>query len=390
MALEFSFLPQIIKSALNGTGFTIPDDFNPSVFASFAYKHHISVMCFLPLLGADKNKYQGLLPTVLTKIILSESQMHELEIVQNALEEAGIDNQALKGSILKNDYPRPELREMSDIDMVVREEDLEKTGEILKKLGFAFTGTEEHHDVYRKGNGVMIEVHRSLYALDVDNKQKNYFLSFERAKLLPGKQHTFGFSLEDFYVYMISHTARHFYVRGCGVRNLVDIYVFMNKHGKEIDCKYIAGELEKCGLYDFEREMRELAYAWLDEKKMTAVQETLLSYLLDSGIYGCEENGIWNKYMRADALTGKESKKALHKIYYFPPVELVKDSYPWVEKHKWLLPVVWVIRGFRAMFRPKSRKRLNYISSLDNAEKVKKMQEMYHAVNLQFSTLEEE
>lgn len=385
-----TYFPRLIKNSIKGTPFSEPRDFNPSVLSSYAHKHHISVMCFLPLINADKEKYMGLMPTVLTKIVLSESQLHELERIQNALEEAGIDNQALKGSILKLDYPRPELREMSDIDMVVREKDLAKTGEILKGLGYTFTGTEEHHDIYKNQNNVFIEVHRSLYGEHMDQRQYEYFTSFERSVLVPGKQYTYMFNHEDFYVYMIAHAARHFYARGCGVRNLVDIYVFMNKYEKTIDRAYVDRELKKCGLLDFERVMRELAYAWLDEKDLTRVQDTLLNYLLDSGIYGCEENGIWNKYMRAGALSGKESDKAIRRIYYFPPVELVKNDYPWVEKHKWLLPVVWIIRMFRAAFRPKSRRRLNYISSLDAADKVKNMQEMYKAVNLQFSTCEEE
>ena len=35
------------------------------------------------------------------------------------------------------------------------------------------------------------------------------------------KMYVYDFEAEDFYIYMMAHMAKHFYKRGCGIRNLV-------------------------------------------------------------------------------------------------------------------------------------------------------------------------
>ena len=60
----------------------------------------------------------------------------EYEQILQSFEEQGIKNIPLKGSVLKYYYPSPDMRFMVDLDILCQERDIEKAGQILKKLGY--------------------------------------------------------------------------------------------------------------------------------------------------------------------------------------------------------------------------------------------------------------
>ena len=67
----------------------------------------------------------------------------------------------------------------------------------------------------------------------------------------PGSLYVYDFEAEDFYIYMMAHMAKHFYKRGCGIRNLVDIYVFLEKFGGEMNADYLQKQFAGLGLTAF-------------------------------------------------------------------------------------------------------------------------------------------
>ena len=130
----------------------------------------------------------------------------------------------------------------------------------------------------------------------VNKSQYEYFSDMSRAVLREGKSYIYDFSNEDFYVYMMAHMAKHFYVKGCGIRNLVDVYVFNNKFADVLDRKYVKEQLQICGIATFTEHMEKLASIWLGDEKSDEFYDDLFLYMLDSGIYGKDENGIWNRF----------------------------------------------------------------------------------------------
>ncbi len=61
---------------------------------------------------------------------------HQLQKVNEALSEAGIEMIIFKGASIKLHYERDELRPMADFDLLIHPADLEKTLEILKTLDY--------------------------------------------------------------------------------------------------------------------------------------------------------------------------------------------------------------------------------------------------------------
>lgn len=334
----------------------------------------------LELSEEQRNQCKGIL---LTKTIISMSQGMELTRISQAFEEALIKNQPMKGAILRVYYPEPEMREMGDIDILVQDCDMDHVQHILEGLQYEFVKKESHHDIYLKKSVLMVEVHRCLYDAKVDGGQSSYFGTFERSHRREGYQVTYEFSKEDFYIYMIAHMAKHFYKRGCGIRNLVDIYVYRERFHNSLDEEYMRREFEKCGLTQFVIHMEKLTNIWLGGEEGTDFYDDLFEYLMNCGIYGLDQNGIWNKFGNEKILGNKISKIQLKRWYYFPPYRYMKEYYPWLEKASFLLPVAWCLRAFGGIFAHKGIHKRELLRSVDTAT-IHSIQRIYKEMNLDF------
>jgi len=323
-----------------------------------------------------RNKIQNSILTTL-------AQVSELNKFVNAFEKAGIKNQPMKGSYLKFLYPSPEMREMSDIDILVDDTKMSEAGKIMNELGYTLVQSIKHHDIYSKKPFMLVEVHRAMYDKTVDGNQYDYFKSFEKAVLEEGKKYTYNFGKEDFYVYMLAHMAKHFYVMGCGIRNLVDVYIYLEKYGKELDRVYLKKELKNCGIYDFTVNVEKLAGIWLKGEKGDPFYEDLFQYMVDCGIYGKDENGIWHKFAEEKLKGQNVTRGRLKRWYYFPPLFYMSEYYPWLEKFPFLLPVAWGIRAFRGIFMKKGVQKREMLSVIDG-EKAKTYQTIYSRMKLKF------
>ena len=147
--------------------------------------------------------------------------------------------------------------------------------------------------------------------------------------------------------------------------------------------QYLKEELKTCGIWEFTNHMEKLAAIWLGKEKSSMFYEELFQYMMDSGIYGKDENGIWNKFAE-EKMHGKDATPSqLKRWYYFPPLSYMAEYYPWLEKHSWLLPVAWGIRAFRGIFLKKGMHKREMIHEIDE-KKVKTYQNIYQNMGLHF------
>ena len=382
-----NYLANLVLSQLNnGKPENIPENLSIDEIIDISTRNHMNFLLLGALLRVDgipEGKREILRTCVRGSIFRTMIQVGELNSLVEAFEKAGIKNQPMKGSYMKFIYPSPEMREMSDIDILIADDQMDAAGKILVELGYSLSQSIKHHDIYFKKPFLVIELHRSMYDKTVDGNQYDYFKSFEKAILKPGKKYTYDFGKEDFYVYMIAHMAKHFYTMGCGIRNLVDIYIYLEKYGKELDRNYLKKEFKSCGIYDFAVNVEELAYIWLGGKSSNTFFDDLFQYMLDCGIYGKDENGIWHKFAE-EKLDGKKvTRFKLKRWYYFPPLFYMSEYYPWLEKYHFLLPVAWMIRAFRGIFMKKGTKKREMLNVIDG-EKAKTYQNIYRNMKLKF------
>ncbi len=382
----FEYLAELVLAQLeNREPQRLPENITIDELIKIAVRSHICTLLFGALIKLDSGEEtkQQLKQAMLSRILTSYSQQNEFMMLIQEFEKKGIRSQPMKGIFMKQLYPKPELREMSDIDILIDEEQLAAAEKIISELGYSFHSKESHHDIYLKNKKIVLEVHWTMYDSHVDKTQHDYFHNFSKAVLLDDHNYTYTFSKEDFYIFMLSHMAKHFYQMGCGIRNLIDIYIYQQQYGAQLNKKYISQELKKCGIYEFACHMETLADIWLSKKECDEFYLHLFNYMLDCGIYGKDENGIWNRYAYAKSGDKSTSSFRLKLWYYFPPEYYMKDFYPWVEKKPFLLPVAWFIRFFGGIFKHKGTRKREFLKNVEN-ENIIVMQNIYKKMGLKF------
>lgn len=384
---QADYLSEVVRAQLEGRRpQPLPEGVTVEALADVARRGHMEYLILGALLRLEEQTAQyreQLRGRVMQSVARTLMQVTQLKELLARFEAQGIVSQPLKGACLKFLYPSPEMREMSDIDILIGEGCMQKASQVLADMGYALERSIRHHDIYRKPPYMVVEAHRAIYDKTVDGNQYRYFSDFSRTVRREGCQYTYDFKPEDFYVYMLAHMAKHFYQMGCGIRNLVDIYVFRSRFDGVMDRAYIDGELEKCGLRAFAGHMERLTQIWLGEGAWTPFYEQLFQYMSDCGIYGRDENGIWNKFCEEGSADGQVSRGRLRRWYWFPPLSYMAEYYPWLERMPVLLPWAWLVRGVRGLVQRKGRYKRQMIRSIEQ-DKISVYREIYQEMQLHF------
>lgn len=381
------YLAELVKAQLeNRSPLPLPEKIMVEELLKISDNNHMDYLLLGALVraeGVTEKEKELVRGRIKYSVIRTLTQITELKQIEKRFEENHIKNQPMKGARMKFIYPTPEMREMSDIDILVDTEGMVRANEILLEMGYSLKQSIKHHDVYHKPPFMVVEVHRSMYDKTVDSNQYRYFSGFTKSILRDGMQYTYDFTIEDFYVYMMAHMAKHFYAMGCGIRNLVDVYIYLDKYGEKLNRAYVDMELEKCGIREFTEHMERLAMIWLNGENSNQFYEDLFTYMMESGIYGKDENGIWNKFSDENKQDREVSPRQLRKWYYFPPVSYMAEYYPWLEDYPYLLPVAWGIRVWRGVFLKKGVHKREMLQDIEQ-EQIRVYKNIYQNMHLHF------
>ena len=280
-----------------------------------------------------------------TRIVIAAAQrkavlfQHELSCVTKELEKQGIWYVLLKGAALQHDYPTFGMREMGDYDILIDADRAADVKTIMEGLGFTkHRLSSSNHDVYHKEPVLSFEMHRTLFGPEHDPKLYGYYKSIHQRLLGDGcKKH---FSPEDFYLYLLAHEYMHYCSGGTGLRSLMDTYVYLNK--ETLDMRYVAAEAEKLGIRMFEAQNRSLALHLFGAGDLTGADQSMLEYMLSSGVFGTIEHKVSNK-MRQRQWTAPQYM--LHR--FFVPFskknreyDVYAGVYPFFYQHRLLLPLL--------------------------------------------------
>lgn len=285
------------------------------------------------------------------KNMLLDAERHQLE---KEFAEHGIWYMPLKGSILKDWYPKFGMREMADNDILFDPAGRKQVREIFQNRSYKTVSFRKgNHDVYEKAPIYNFEMHVSLF----DGTYKELTEQYENVKerLLPvdGTAYQFAFTPEDFYVFVLAHAHKHYSYSGTGIRTLADIYIMNQKLGGTMNWEYVDSELRGLGIFSYERESRELAQKLFGiaelptEANLSEAEQQMLAYYLGASTYGTIENRTLNQMQKLQpdggAITAHTKRKYLLSRI-FPGREWCKAYAPTVYKYPVLLPFFWVWR----------------------------------------------
>ena len=331
------------------------DESNFNIFLNLSKKHSLTAL-FYKVVKDTKVDIKEEYLKVLEQYYFSNVQKHvlfdkERKELFEYCNENNIIHLPLKGIILKHYYPDPYTREFADNDIwFAKDKD-----ELIKKF-FVDRGYEvelyrkSNHDVYLKKPCLNFEMHRALFGETGDNEKIVKYFKHPNIRLVNPLAMEAYLPLDDFYVYFTAHSYKHFHIAGCGLRTLVDYYVFLRKNEEDelLDFKYINKQLEKMDLVDFSNQISTLSLKVFDEQELSNEEMETLLFIASSGTYGTLENRV-NKGVK------EKGKVRYFFSRIFPPYRFYKSAYPWAYKVPILIPIAWLCRLFRILFKNPKR-----------------------------------
>ncbi len=275
---------------------------------------------------------------------IESMQYFEISALFDSLESNKIEYMPLKGWLMKNYYPYPNMRTMCDVDILVKKSDMDKIPQILAECGFLFESRGHNHDGYIKSGNIAVEIHWNLFA--EDSEYYEYFKDiFHRTKSVDGRAYQRSMSLEDFYLHMIAHLAKHFENCGTGIRSFADVWLYHKAVGDKLDKEYINKGLIRLGLLKFASIVEKAAVCWFSENGGADDEcDRIASYILYAGTYGRYDVGIMSGVGERG---GSRWKYLLRR--FFPGKMFLIPEFPILEKYPVFLPVCWIARGIRCI-----------------------------------------
>ncbi len=281
-------------------------------------------------------------------VVTEMNQTFAADEIRSAFKESGIDVKEVQGTVIRKLYPRPEFRTMSDLDFIIKPDDLEAAREILESLGYECKpGKGLEVNGFRAPN-IYVELHTEYFPEDSDY-HKAIGDPFGESDLLPN---------EELYVYSVLHTAKHYSYAGCGIRRVLDIYLLNEKFGDIHKNDRVRELLADAGAFDFLEAVSEIGDCFFGETERIPDDRHLpmIEKLVRSKIHGTSENKIEGKLQRT-----KDKGKGGVKLRYvlsriFPDRDTMVHNYPVLKKWGILMPFCAVHRWIKAI--AKNRKRL--------------------------------
>ncbi len=357
----------LVRCVVNNT---VPDKerilkMNLTNLYQVAQKHMMTVLVayVLESVGIFNRKFVQARGKAVRKVVVMEI---DKDLLFERLEQEGIWYMPVKGIIIKDFYPSVGMRQMADYDILFNETYADKVKEIMEDLGFTCQNFgRADHDIYYKQPVSNFEMHRVLFDETSQKEIYDYYRDIKKRFIKnEGSEYGYHFSNEDWYIYMIAHEYKHYQLSGTGFRSLLDTYIFWQKLGNDLNTDYIATEIKKLNLSDFERKNKELAFHLFGKGELTESDKEMMEYVMFSGTYGSMWNNLKNSVNKYGGGTQGKRRFWLRKI--FLPMAEIKVLHPFYYRHKVMLPILPFYRIGRAFTvnRKKTMKKIKLLKKM--------------------------
>lgn len=297
-----------------------------------------------------------------TGLVREATQEIETQDISEELGLRGIKHMLLKGSVMKYLYPSPDLRSMCDVDILYDASHKNELEEIMSERGYTLaeaTGTDNINISYIKKPFMNIEFHGVLMDKDIPLYNSYFGTDFEHT--VPDGDFKVKYPDEDFFVFMAAHLAKHYFNGGTGIRSLADIWLYLRKK-PGLDMDKVRAKLREIELDEFIDIIIGVNGVLFEGKEPTALQCEVIDYIFHSGTYGTKA------HITVDNMNDSCKLEFLVRRL-FPNKEFMAINYPSVGKCALLLPLFWIIRLFRVLFKKEYRNSdVSMVMKLDSSQ----------------------
>lgn len=319
---------------------------------------------------------QKLLNEKAQAILRYEMIKADIEEICACFEQNEIDYILLKGAVIRDYYPEPWMRTSCDIDILVKEDYLDKAVKALvDEHQYKTDGKKTYHDISLFSPfGMHLELHHNIKE---GQPKYDMLLSqvWDYANSAAGQKYRYAQSNEFLMFHLMAHMAYHFINGGCGLRSVIDLWI-LEQH-LSIDRESLEKILKQAELYEFYRVVNSLASYWMDQDE-TEEQIVLAveKYVLLGGAYGTRSQ---------NAAVGRVKKGGRLKYFWsriFMPYESLAILYPVIKRHRILTPFCQIARWFGAVFKSKRIKKEIITVNATTDEQVENMKRLLDGLGL--------
>ncbi len=311
-----------------------------------AQAHQLGVMIAYPALELVDSPaspvFQMGMQAVGSGLAQQQAQSRLLEQMRLSFPALQIPFLPLKGSLLRPMYPKPEMRTMCDLDILLHKEDLEKAGQWLKDNGFEQEEGFDHDVPYSKPPYLHVELHYRLFSENTSASLSRFFASvWDQAQPKEEGGWEYRLSPEWFAAYLTAHFAKHVAGGGSGARSVLDLWLYQKQ--TPLEEKKLLVLLDKLNLSQFYRRMIQLGECWMEGSPCPEELKQVQDYILQSGVYGTQEQRVLNQSAEAES-------KGKHLLRRFcPPLKDMRYHFPVLQRLPVLLPFCWMGRWLRVL-----------------------------------------
>lgn len=274
----------------------------------------------------------------------------------------------LKGSVIRNYYPKQSFRQMSDIDLLCDLSMHETICDYMLGRGYEMRSDGGGNtDDFSKEPYYTFEFHHDLFK-DVYGFCPDFSFVWDNAKQIDDTGCEYEMSAEDVYLHSTAHMYKHFILGGFGIKFIVDTYLLNKANGDKWNRSYIDEKLEQMKILDFEKKVRKAAFDFFDNK-LDAQQEEFFQQAFKYGTFCDAEDKanveeILNNYRKNN--DGSAVKYFFSRL--FPGKSQMKSMYPRLNQKPYLLLFYYVKRGVSKLSTgpKKVRREMKYLLKTKN------------------------
>ena len=302
---------------------------------------------------------------------------YELNRLTEIFENEKIPFIPLKGSVLRDYYPEPWMRTSCDIDILIKQEYLDRaTVALVEKYEYQKTIEWDHDVSFMSAGDVHLELHHNFCEYE-KRDPKMLERIWSSAQLSSGYEYRYEISSEIYYYYHIAHMAKHFENGGCGIRPFVDFAIIREKI--PVNETALNEILIETSLKEFFDSCEKLYRVWFKDGEHDELTKEMERFILRAGVYGNTENRV--AVMKSTKSQGK-IKYLLFKI--FLPYKYLSVIYPKLKNKRYLTPFYEVRRWFEIIFCGRMKNAVNEIkiNAKTSTEKVDEVSKLMNQLGL--------
>lgn len=363
MNIEEKALVDIVYAYINNTPFSLAEGIDIDKFIKLSHDQQLLPLVYLVCKNNkvvfNEHIEQQLLSYYMGASRIDFEQQKAMTLMRKVCEDNGIKYCIFKGGDLKSLYaPNTEVRMMGDIDILLSEQDKPLLLDALTREGYEFNSTYNHVDTFVLGK-VSVEAHDAVKYFG-----KN-IVSVEDI----GENNRFDTTR---YLYLLSaHIAKHITSAGCGIRQFMDIAMYIKANDNEIDYPLFYRYMEEMNLLKFSKILLAFVSKYLgvtansdflsefsQDENFDVALDGICSFLLSNGVFGqCDLSKLGNAGIRK--FENSKFPKVRAVLYYaFPSISRLSNRYTKLEKYPWLAPYYYICNICRKVFLESGKARL--------------------------------